>query len=199
MSYTPSNNSVRSSNQQTDYEVIDIDPHFNRVVSYFRPQDYIVWGATTVALPLLWQVWEKIEPISQNKKLNPMYRRTGAVLGFGGGFLLAYVSSSKRFFGWSENAREVAKDRYQTKSLLAQGKFPFGVPTLDDRLQDVASRNSTYSALITHVIPWFNLVSHPYHGVDLKKYYEVRKGEENWGFELKPLDEIFAKTQNHVE
>ncbi|CAG8455053.1 127_t:CDS:2 [Racocetra fulgida] len=32
---------------KTDYEPIDTDPHFTRVVRYFRNSDYLVWAATT--------------------------------------------------------------------------------------------------------------------------------------------------------
>jgi hypothetical protein len=37
----------------TPYPVIDTDPHFTRVVRYFRPSDYAAWAAGTAAAPAL--------------------------------------------------------------------------------------------------------------------------------------------------
>jgi len=34
-----------------DYPLIDSDPHFSRVVRYFRPSDYATWGIATAAGP----------------------------------------------------------------------------------------------------------------------------------------------------
>jgi hypothetical protein len=36
---------------QTPHKQIDADPHFKRVVSYFRPSDYVFWGGATAAFP----------------------------------------------------------------------------------------------------------------------------------------------------
>jgi hypothetical protein len=37
--------------EQTPYPLIDSDPHFSRVVKYFRPSDYATWAAGTLAFP----------------------------------------------------------------------------------------------------------------------------------------------------
>lgn len=205
MSYTATNQPVRSDAPLTDYELIDIDPHFKRVVGYFRSSDLGIWLGTTMAFPAALQLWERAEPsagaFKAPGKVPGGALRTATLLGFIGGFYLAYVRSSKRFLGWSENSREVAKDRYEIKSLLNQGKLPYGEneSVLDDRMKDIASRNSQYSFTTFAIMPWFNLVNHPYHGVDLKRYYETRQGEENWGFDLKPLDEIREKYATKIE
>jgi hypothetical protein len=34
-----------------DFPLIDSDPHFARVVRYFRPSDYATWGLATAAGP----------------------------------------------------------------------------------------------------------------------------------------------------
>ena len=34
-----------------DYPLIDSDPHFARVVRYFRPSDYATWAIATAAGP----------------------------------------------------------------------------------------------------------------------------------------------------
>lgn len=36
---------------QTEYPLIDADPHATRVVRYFRPSDYAFWAGTTAAFP----------------------------------------------------------------------------------------------------------------------------------------------------
>lgn len=196
MSYTTENHPVRAPNAVSDYELIDSDPHFSRVISYMRPLDLGVWAALTVAMPAALVAWEKLEPSAgQFKapgKIPGGALRVTTLLGFFGGFYLAYIRSSKRFLGWLENNREVAKDRYEVKKLLSQGKNPYHTEksNLDDRLKDTASKFSQYSFLNFAVVPWFNWAYHPYHGVDLNKYYEDRPGEEAWGFKLKPLSEI---------
>ncbi|RLV90551.1 hypothetical protein JA1_004501 [Spathaspora sp. JA1] len=199
MSYTATNEPVRNAPPVGDYELIDVDPYFTRVISYFRPSDYGAWGITTASFPLALYIWERLEPIEgpykSPSKLPGGTLRAATLLGFVGGFYLAYARSSKRFLGWSENEREVKKDRYEIKKLLSQGKLPYfeNESTLDDRLKDVANRNSQYSHVGLALLPWFNLAYHPYHGVDLNKYYINRPGEEEWNFQLKPLDEIKAK------
>ncbi|KAI5961907.1 NUXM [Candida pseudojiufengensis] len=205
MSYTQSNIPVRAPPIQSDYELIDGDPYFGRVVSYFRPSDYLKWGISTAIVPLGIQLWERLEPsLGKGMKPSPIsgttYRAATAI-GFFGGFFLAYIHSSQRFLGWSENKREVTKDRYEIKKLLSQGKLPYheNESVLDDRNKDIANRNSQYSSTFLFIMPWFNLAYHPYHQVNLQRYYETRPGEENWGFNLKPLDEIYAKYEKKVE
>lgn len=66
-----------------------------------------------------------------------------------------------RFWGWTENDREVelAKDEVES------GKVPgYGKSQLTDELQGAAYRNSANSQLNFGVMPWFNLVNHKYHG-----------------------------------
>lgn len=38
---------------KTPYPLIDNDPHFLRVVRYFRAQDYLAWAAGAAAFPAL--------------------------------------------------------------------------------------------------------------------------------------------------
>lgn len=205
MSYTKAHEPVRGQLPQSDYELIDSDPHFNRVISYFRGSDVGLWAASTVAFPVSLVAWERLEPVAgafkAPSKVPGGALRAATLLGFCGGFYLAYVRSSKRFLGWSENSREVAKDRYEIKSLLAQEKLPYhqNESALDDRMKDIANRNSQFSFTAMAILPWFNFAYHPYHGVDIQKYYETRPGEEAWGFSLKPFDEIKAKYATKIE
>lgn len=199
MSYNKQYEPIRGQPPQADYEIIDVDPHIKRVVGYFRPSDYAAWGITTAAIPLSLSAWERFEPsagaFKAPTKVPGGALRAATLVGFVGGFYLAYVRSCKRFLGWEENAREVKKDRYEIKKLLSQEKLPYheNESVLDDRLKDVANRNSQYSFVTMAILPWFNVVNHPYHGVNIEKYYENRPGEEEWGFKLKPFEEIKAK------
>lgn len=205
MSYTKGYQPVRSDPPVSDYELIDVDPHFKRVVLYFRASDVGLWAASTASFPLALQVWEKLEPTKGSfkapGKVPGASLRVASLLGFFGGFYLAYIRSSRRFLGWSENSREVAKDRYEIKKLLSEEKLPYheNESTLDDRMKDIANRNSQYSFTLLSVFPWFNFAHHPYHGVNIQKYYENRPGEEAWGFQLKPFDEIKAKYARVIE
>lgn len=206
MSYNKTYEPIRGEVPQADYELIDADPHFNRVVSFFRPSDYGVWAGSAVGFPLALQAWERLEPhggaFTKPGKVGGGPLRVATVIGFLGGFYMAYIRSSKRFLGWTENSREVQKDRYQVKKLLSQEKLPYGDDNtvLTERLQDVANRNSQYSFTMLALLPWFNIVNHSYHGVNMKKYYENRAGEEQWGFNnLTPYDQIRAKHAKQLE
>lgn len=42
---------------ETRYPLIDADPYAGRVVRYFRPSDYAVWGAATGAFPAALYFW----------------------------------------------------------------------------------------------------------------------------------------------
>ncbi|CAM9015331.1 unnamed protein product [Wickerhamomyces anomalus] len=176
--------------------IIDSDPHFGRVIKYFRLSDYGAWAIGTVGMPGLFTALEYFDHNNGRAftKPNGGVLRVTTLLGFIGGFFIAYNRSTKRFWGISENSREVQKDRYEIKSKLSKGEPLFGNSTLTPWLQGVASRNSKNSQLNLHLIPWFNLVSHNNHDIDLKKYYEIREGEEAWGFKLPPFEELKQPT-----
>lgn len=79
----------------TQYPLIDADPHVKRVISYMRPTDYVLWGGATFAAPALLKFWERIDP---SKSAGVSMRNAGrlaTVVGFVGGFLLAYQSSAR--------------------------------------------------------------------------------------------------------
>lgn len=177
-------------------QVIDPDPHFRRVVGYFRPADYATWAIGAAGMPALYTLFERLDPTNGRAYVKPpggVLRVTG-LLGFIGGFLIAYNRSSQRFYGNSENSREVTKDRYEVKRNLSQGLPAFGKkPSMSPELQEMAMRNSKNSQFALFFFPWFSFFTHEYHGVDLKRYYEVRQGEENWEFVL-PAYESLEKT-----
>ncbi|WVQ80014.1 hypothetical protein IAT38_002115 [Cryptococcus sp. DSM 104549] len=153
-----------------DYPLIDSDPYFGRVVRYMRPSDYQVWAGATAAGPLTLWLYEYADPTKSTRPaLRAAYRLTG-FLGFAGGFLLAYQRSSFRFWGWTENKAEVAKDQAELSARAAAGKPIYGESDLTPYLQGVAARNSTWSQLKLATFPWFNVAHHNSHGVDTSKY-----------------------------
>lgn len=84
--------------------------------------------------------------------------------------------STVRFYGMSENAREVEMDMQEMVTKVKAGEPLYGESKLTPHMQGVAARQSRYSALFTAVIPWFNFVNHNQHGVDTAKYY--RRAEQ---------------------
>lgn len=93
------------------------------------------------------------------------------MIGLTGGFLLAYQRSSckctwnpgmswwadypshagfpilVRFYGWTENKREAEKDFKELSQRAKEGKPLWGETDLDEHLQGVAYRNSSFSQL----------------------------------------------------
>ncbi|KAJ3804673.1 C-terminal of NADH-ubiquinone oxidoreductase 21 kDa subunit-domain-containing protein [Lentinula aff. lateritia] len=187
----------------TPYAVIDIDPHFTRVVRYFRPTDYATWGATTLGVPAALLAWEILDPnglkitritLAPGEKL-PAGRialgnaiqivtrrmatglRVAAFLGACGGFLLAYQNSSMRFLGWTENTREAQLDLLDLSHRAREGKPLYGESHQSPWVQGAAHRNSVFSMLKFSAFPMFNFVNHPHHGVDTSKYGTKEVGE----------------------
>ena len=60
---------------------------------------------------------------------------------------------------------------------VKKGEPLYGASTVTPYMQGVAARNSRYSSLWLHVIPWFNFVNHNQHGVDTAKYYRQAEKE----------------------
>lgn len=179
--------STNAVQHKSKFEVIDQDPHFSRVVSYFRPGDYLTWAGFAASGPAFLAGASWFSSGGKKIHVSPRFLRYSVVLGAIAGFLDRYAISTLRFQGELENSAEVAKDRYYVKSQLAEGKSPYtgtGENLMPAWIRSVAARNSTYSSLNMALFPWFNLVQHEHHGVNLDKYYETRAGEEKWGFNL---------------
>lgn len=75
-----------------------------------------------------------------------------------------------RLWGWKENALEVERDHAELSALAAAGQPLYGKSDLPEYIQGVAHRNSLWSQLKFGALPWFNLVNHNHHGVDVSKY-----------------------------
>ncbi|KAJ7746830.1 NADH-ubiquinone oxidoreductase complex I, 21 kDa subunit-domain-containing protein [Mycena maculata] len=149
------------------YPLIDSDPHASRVLRYMRPSDYAIWAAYTAGTPAVFWGWEKLDRTGFN--LKPQLK-IGAWLGFCAGFLIAYSRSSRRFWGWSENAREEARDLEELTQRAREGKPLYGESSQPMWVQAAAHRNSQYSQLKFSLFPMVNLVNHPFHGTDPAKY-----------------------------
>ena len=66
-----------------------------------------------------------------------------------------------RFYGFTENKREVEMDMREMVDKVKRGEPLYGTSELTPYMQGVAAQSSRYSALILHIIPWFNFVNHP--------------------------------------
>merc|ERR1712054_167398 len=152
-----------------DYPLIDNDPHFKRVIGYARTPDYAVGGLAALSGPGLMYAVEKFAPSHAGRGAFPKIMRLAGAIGITGGFLIFYQRSILRFYGATENRREVDK--------VKRGESLYGESQLSPHMQGVAARQSRYSALFMGVVPWFNFVNHSQHGVDTAKYYQQAERE----------------------
>ncbi|PQE05589.1 hypothetical protein CJF32_00003552 [Rutstroemia sp. NJR-2017a WRK4] len=168
---------VPSKRLNTEYPLIDSDPHIKRVLGYARPSDYAAGAATAAAGPGLMLLWERIAPSLVGKGgFAPIMRLTG-VIGAGAGFFMFYQRSILRFYGFTENKREQEMDMREMVDKVKKGEPLYGVSGTTPYIQGVASRNSRYTGVFLHVMPWFNFVNHNQHGVDTAKYYQQAERE----------------------
>ncbi|PKS12372.1 hypothetical protein jhhlp_000576 [Lomentospora prolificans] len=162
---------------QTQYPLIDNDPHFSRVLGYARPSDYAHGLAAAAFGPGALLFMEKFSPSRVGKGgFAPALRLAGAV-GVVGGFLYFYQRSALRFYGATENAREVEMDMKEMVAKVKAGEPLYGESQLTPHMQGVAARQSRYSSLFMSIMPWFNFVNHNQHGVDTAKYYQQAERE----------------------
>ncbi|KAF5678506.1 nadh-ubiquinone oxidoreductase 21 kda subunit [Fusarium heterosporum] len=162
---------------QTEYPLIDNDPHFKRVVGYARTSDYIYGTIAAAFAPTALYTLEKFAPSHVGKGGFPKAMRLAGGVGLLGGFLYFYQRSSLRFYGATENSREIEMDMREMVDKVKKGEPLYGVSRLSPHLQGVAARQSRYSALFLSTIPWFNFVNHNQHGVDTAKYYQQAERE----------------------
>ncbi|KAK5680164.1 hypothetical protein LTS10_007091 [Elasticomyces elasticus] len=161
----------------TDYPLIDSDPHFRRVIAYARPSDYLAGTIFAAFPPAAMLLMERMSPSEVGKGgFSSIMRLTGG-LGLASGFYLLYSRSQNRFYGFSENRREIEKDMREMTDKVKRGEPLYGVSTMTEYMQGVASRQSRYSGVFLHVMPWFNFVNHGQHGVDTAKYYRNAERE----------------------
>lgn len=82
-----------------------------------------------------------------------------------------------RFYGFTENRREELMDMREMVTKVKAGEPLYGTSSTTPYIQGMASRNSRYTAVWFHIIPWFNFVNHNQHGVDTAKYYQQAERE----------------------
>ncbi|KAM0425026.1 hypothetical protein ACHAPT_009827 [Fusarium lateritium] len=162
---------------ETEYPLIDNDPHFKRVVRYARTTDYVYGAVAAAFAPAALIALERFAPSHVGKGGFPKALRLAGGVGILGGFLYFYQRSCLRFYGATENAREIEMDMREMVDKVKKGEPLYGVSRLSPHLQGVAARQSRYSALMISAVPWFNFVNHNQHGVDTAKYYQQAERE----------------------
>ncbi|KAI0018100.1 NADH-ubiquinone oxidoreductase 21 kDa subunit [Xylariomycetidae sp. FL0641] len=172
MASTPQHAYIPSKVLKTEFPLIDNDPHVRRVLGYARASDWIAGGIAGAGGPGLLYLMERIAPSQVGRGGFPKAMRLVSVVGLFGGFLYTYQRSCMRFYGMRENAREVEMDMQEMVAKVKAGQPLYGESQLAPHMQAMAARQSRYSALFNAVVPWFNFVNHPHHGVDTAKYYK---------------------------
>lgn len=120
---------------------------------------------------------ERVSPTEVSPKSFASVMRLAGWLGGVGGFLFFYMNSIHRFYGFSENRREVEMDMREMTDRAKAGLPLYGESTMTDYLQGAAARQSRYSGVFLNIMPWFNFVNHAHHGVDTAKYYRNAEKE----------------------
>ncbi|KAJ5222728.1 uncharacterized protein N7469_008968 [Penicillium citrinum] len=161
----------------SDYPVIDTDPHIRRVFGYARNSDYALAGGMAATSPLAFWAMEKLSPSGIGRNGFSPIMRLAATIGIVGGLHVLYQRSANRFYGFTENKREVEMDMREMVDKVKKGEPLYGVSQMSSYLQGVAARNSRYSSLFIHVVPWANFANHDQHGVDTAKYYQQAERE----------------------
>ena len=128
--------------------------------------------------PGMMLLWEKIAPSYVRKGGFASVMRLSCTIGAGFGFLYFYTCSIRtllilvprqvlrlidgleRFYGIAENKREIEMDMREMVDKVRKNEPLYGTSSLTPYMQGVASRNSRYSGIWLHVIPWFNFVNH---------------------------------------
>ncbi|PTB70269.1 hypothetical protein BBK36DRAFT_1164818 [Trichoderma citrinoviride] len=174
---TPSSFVGTSKVVETSYPLIDNDPHFKRVIRYARTSDYVAGAASAAFAPAALYALERLAPSHVGRGGFAKAMRLAGFIGLAGGFLYFYQRSALRFYGATENAREVEMDMREMVAKVKAGEPLYGQSRLSPHLQGVAARQSRYSALFFSTVPWFNFVNHNQHGVDTAKYYQQAERE----------------------
>ena len=124
---------------------------------------------------MLW--WERISPTEVRAGGFAKAMRLSGAISLTAGFLMLYTRSINRFYGFSENRREVDMDMREMVDRVKKGEPLYGRSVMTEYMQGVASRQSRYSGVFLPIMPWFNFVNHSQHGVDTAKYYQQAERE----------------------
>lgn len=171
----------------TNVNNLAIISHVRRVFGYARPSDYIMGAGVTVVSPLLFGIMERVQPAASGAINYTRCMRLAGAVGLAAGIITVYQRSSSqlfpihesdsavgfyidpvtdsnplvdRFYGLTENSREEEMDMREMVDKIKKGEPLYGTSVLSPYMQGVAARNSRYTSLFIHVIPWFNVVNH---------------------------------------
>lgn len=158
--------------------------HIRRVFGYARNSDYALAGGMAATSPLAFWAMEKLSPSGIGRNGFSPIMRLAATIGIVGGLHVLYQRSAStffsfrllsprlitrigdlrlftdRFYGFTENKREVEMDMREMVDKVKKGEPLYGVSQMSSYLQGVAARNSRYSSLFIHVVPWANFANH---------------------------------------
>lgn len=167
--------------QHVDLRAHSTIRHFKRVFGYSRPSDWAIAGGMASAAPISFWVMERVSPSHVGRGGFAPVMRLATAVGLIGGLHVLYQRScrkpilfhpnftqylalthifSERFYGFTENAREVERDTREMVDKVKKGEPLYGKSQMSTYLQGVAARNSRYSELFIHVLPWINAVNH---------------------------------------
>lgn len=141
------------------------------MIGYARSSDYAYGAGVAAAGPAALYLMEKFAPSHVGRGGFARAMRLAGAIGAIGGFLYFYQRSTYRFYGMTENAREIDMDMKEMVAKVKAGEPLYGESMLTPHMQGVAARQGRYSALFMYGIPWMNFVNHNQHGVDTAKYY----------------------------
>ncbi|KAJ3216022.1 hypothetical protein HK099_006092 [Clydaea vesicula] len=94
--------------EHVPFKFIAADPHVKDVVRYFRPSDYLHSTAVALGGPAIFYAWERYSP-SFHPRVLPKILLVQFPFFAACGVLFAAQSTYFRFWGWTENDREVKK------------------------------------------------------------------------------------------
>jgi hypothetical protein len=70
------------------------------------------------------------------------------------------IQYTDRFYGVTENKREMEMDMREMVDKAKKGEPLYGKSQLSEYMQGVAARNSRYSGTFLHILPFANFVNH---------------------------------------
>jgi len=103
---------------------------------------------------------ERYAPSFAGKGAFPPIFRLSVAIGITAGLGLVYQRSCLRFYGWTENDREVQMDMREMVDKVKKGEPLYGESELTPYMQGISARNSRYSSLFMHIIPFANFTNH---------------------------------------
>ncbi|KAI9504460.1 hypothetical protein GGI25_005289 [Coemansia spiralis] len=148
---------------EAPFPVIDSDPIFWRVIRYFRWTDYVMGAAFASIGPSFLYIMERYQPSGYPRKQLHKAMKASLLLTGVFGFLRMYKNVSSRFFGFSENGREIRMYREEYRRRKAQGIPMDGTSRLPLSIQRISASYTTGAWINFDMLPMFNFVNHPYH------------------------------------